>query len=112
MKHKSFFAIQESQPKEVPINEIEQRSDVAWTPRPKILRPQHPLVRIAEYGWLNQRPRHVPAFEFLLRQKMGIVIVFFNPERDAVLLLIVFDEIVLQIERPAADIEMVVNKIA
>src|SRR4029079_1129398 len=56
VEDKTLFAVEESQTKNVPVDEVARRPPVSRRLRPQLLEKRHPLVRIAEQPAFHAAP--------------------------------------------------------
>jgi hypothetical protein len=97
VKQETLLAIKEAEAQDIAIEEIEARPDVQRQTIPDTLEPEGALVRRPEQG-RPDAPRYAVALpqQFLPSLELCELVVLRDPKRNIELLLVVFDQIMLE----------------
>src|SRR5437899_2535658 len=107
MKNEPLLAVEESQPKEIAVSEVQKRADKERQAVPALLEPQGPLVGVAQQPRVKQVPGAVSPLELLFGLGPGVFVVLVDPEANGVFVSVVFDDIVAQLAGRPVHVEAV-----
>src|SRR5699024_11157653 len=105
------LAIQDPEAHEIPVEEVQKRTDIERHPPAETLEREGSQIWITEQRRLDRAPLCLLRIRLFFCEQRGVPVVLLNPKRDIVFLGVRFDEVVTKLDHTTLHVKMMIDQV-